>query len=213
MIPLPVKIIFNPIGKVVVAEKGDNLLDIMRREEIRIESLCGGKGECGKCKVILEKGKIKKKSTLPDKLLHPNEIREKYYLACMVTILDDCVFTIPMESRIENPKILLNTEISIQKLDPPSQKFLVDTKSSVNHNFLFRSIKLRNYTGVQPRASEEIYNKLQSFLNDVEATALISRARGYPEIIDIERGDSTKINLGLAFDIGTTTIVGLLVDT
>ncbi len=212
MIPLPVKIIFNPIGKVVVAEKGDNLLDIMRREEIRIESLCGGKGECGKCKVILEKGKIKKKSTLPDKLLHPNEIREKYYLACMVTILDDCVFTIPMESRIENPKILLNTEISLQKLDPPSQKFLVDTKSSINHNFPFRSIKLRNYTGVQPRASEEIYNKLQSFLNDVEATALISRARGYPEIIDIERGDNTKINLGLAFDIGTTTIVGLLVD-
>jgi len=212
MIPLTVKIIFNPIGKVVEAEKGDNLLDIMRREEIRIESLCGGKGECGKCKVILEKGKIKKKSTLPDKLLHPNEIREKYYLACMVTILEDCVITIPVESRIESPKILLNTEISLQKLDPPSQKSLVDTKSNINHNFPFKSIKLRNYTGVQPRASEEIYNKLQTLLNDVEATALISRARGYPEIIDIERGDSTKRNFGLAFDLGTTTIVGLLVD-
>ncbi len=212
MIPLPVNIIFNPIGKVVEAEKGDNLLDIMRREEIRIESLCGGKGECGKCKVILEKGKIKKKSTLPDKLLHPNEIRENYYLACMVTILENCVFTIPVESRIESPKILLNTEISLQKLDPPSQKYLVDTNSNINHNFSFRSIKLRNYTGVQPRASEEVYNKLQTFLNDVEATALISRARGYPEIIDIEQGDNTKINLGLAFDLGTTTIVGLLID-
>ncbi len=103
---MPIKIIFNPIEKVVEAEKGDNLLDVMRRGDIRIESLCGGKGECGKCKVILEKGKIKKKSSLPDKLLHPNEIRENYYLACMVTVLEDCVFTIPVESRIESPKIL-----------------------------------------------------------------------------------------------------------
>ncbi|MCX6655550.1 MAG: ASKHA domain-containing protein [Candidatus Bathyarchaeota archaeon] len=212
MIPLPLKIIFNPMGKVVDAEKGDNLLDVMRLGEIRIESLCGGKGECGKCKVILEKGKIKKKSTLPDKLLHPNEIRENYYLACMVTLQSDCIFTIPVGSRIESPKILLNAEISLKKLDPLSQKFLVDTKSNINHNFPFKSIKLRNYTGVQPRASEEIYNKLQTFLNDVAATALISRARGYPEIIDIERGDNTQMNFGLAFDLGTTTIVGLLVD-
>ena len=212
MIPLPLKIIFNPMGKVVDAEKGDNLLDVMRLGEIRIESLCGGKGECGKCKVILEKGKLKKKSTLPDKLLHPNEIRENYYLACMVTLQSDCIFTIPVGSRIESPKILLNAEISLKKLDPPSQKFLVDTKSNINHNFPFRSIKLRNYTGVQPRASEEIYNHLQTFLNDVAATALISRAKGYPEIIDIERGDSTQRNLGLALDLGTTTIVGLLVD-
>jgi uncharacterized 2Fe-2S/4Fe-4S cluster protein (DUF4445 family) len=212
MIPLPLKIIFNPMGKVVEAEKGDNLLDIMRLGEIRIESLCGGKGECGKCKVILEKGKIKKKSTLPDKLLHPNEIRENYYLACMVTLHSDCVFTIPVGSRIESPKILLNAEISLEKRDPPSQKFLIDTKFNLNRNFPFRSIKLRNYAGVQPRASEEVYNKLQTFLNDASATALISRARGYPEIIDIERGDSTQMNLGLALDLGTTTIVGLLVD-
>ena len=212
MIPLPLKIIFNPMGKVVDAEKGDNLLDVMRLGEIRIESLCGGKGECGKCKVILEKGKIKKKSTLPDKLLHPNEIRENYYLACMVTLQSDCIFTIPVGSRIESPKILLNAEVSLEKLDPPSQKFLIDTKFNLNRNFPFRSIKLRNYAGVQPRASEEVYNKLQTFLNDVSATALISRARGYPEIIDIERGDSTQMNLGLALDLGTTTIVGLLVD-
>jgi uncharacterized 2Fe-2S/4Fe-4S cluster protein (DUF4445 family) len=130
----------------------------------------------------------------------------------MVTLQSDCIFTIPVGSRIESPKILLNAEISLKKLDPLSQKFLVDTKSNINHNFPFKSIKLRNYTGVQPRASEEIYNKLQTFLNDVAATALISRARGYPEIIDIERGDNTQMNFGLAFDLGTTTIVGLLVD-
>jgi uncharacterized 2Fe-2S/4Fe-4S cluster protein (DUF4445 family) len=132
----------------------------------------------------------------------------------MVTLQSDCIFTIPAASRVENPKILLNAEISLQRLDPSSQKFLVDTKSNtnINHSYIFRSIKLRNYTGVQPRASEEIYNKLQTFFNNVEATALISRAKGYPEIIDIERGDNTQRNLGLAFDLGTTTIVGLLVD-
>ena len=123
MIPLPLKIIFNPIEKVVMAEKGENLLDIMRREEIRIEALCGGKGECGKCRIILEEGKIEKKSLLPDKFLHPNELEEGYHLACMVTLQSDCVFTIPTESRIESPKILLTANIPEQELDPSLRNF------------------------------------------------------------------------------------------
>jgi uncharacterized 2Fe-2S/4Fe-4S cluster protein (DUF4445 family) len=121
VILLPLKILFNPLGKVVGAENGENLLDVMRREDVMIEALCGGKGECGKCRVILEEGKIEKKSLLPDKFLHPMELEEGYHLACMVTLQSDCVFTIPTESRIESPKILLTADIPKQELAPSSQ--------------------------------------------------------------------------------------------
>jgi uncharacterized 2Fe-2S/4Fe-4S cluster protein (DUF4445 family) len=93
----------------------------MREEGVHIEAICGGKGFCGKCKVILEKGKIEIKSTIPDKLLSKAELENGYYLACMVRLVEDCVFTIPAESRIENPKILISTELEIPNLTSGSQ--------------------------------------------------------------------------------------------
>jgi uncharacterized 2Fe-2S/4Fe-4S cluster protein (DUF4445 family) len=40
----------------------------------------------------------------------------------------------------------------------------------------------------------------------------VSQTSRFPEIIDVELGNRTGINYGLALDICTTTIVGLLVD-
>ena len=66
---MSLRILFNPINREITAEPGDILLTRMREEEVRIEALCGGKGQCGKCKVILEKGLVEKISTIPDKFL------------------------------------------------------------------------------------------------------------------------------------------------
>ena len=201
------------MGKVVEAEKGENLLDLMRREGVRIEALCGGKGECGKCKVILENGRVEKVSILPDKLLHPREIKEGYRLACTTRVMGDCVFTIPTESRIENPKILLTTEIPSIELDPASRKYVVEIPKQAENGLLpFRGIKLTNYKGIKPRASEDTYTKIHALSMKGSTTTTISRTRGLPEIIDVGSGDKTGSNYGVALDIGTTTVVGLLVD-
>ncbi|MCK4400441.1 2Fe-2S iron-sulfur cluster binding domain-containing protein, partial [Candidatus Bathyarchaeota archaeon] len=95
---MSIRVLFNPINRELMAEKGDNLLDRMREEGVRIEALCGGKGLCGKCKVILEEGKVRKKSTMPDKFLSHEELEQGYHLVCMVELVEDCVFTIPTES-------------------------------------------------------------------------------------------------------------------
>ncbi len=55
---MSLRVFFNPINREIFAEKGDTLLDRMREEGVHIEAICGGKGFCGKCKVILEKGKV-----------------------------------------------------------------------------------------------------------------------------------------------------------
>jgi len=64
-----VKVLFNPINREVDAETGEVLLDVMRNAGIRIESLCGGQGICGKCKVILERGNVDKFSNFHEKML------------------------------------------------------------------------------------------------------------------------------------------------
>jgi uncharacterized 2Fe-2S/4Fe-4S cluster protein (DUF4445 family) len=210
---LALKVLINPLNVELKAEKGDVLLDVMREGGVRIESLCGGKGICGKCRVIHESGDIQEFSDAAEKFLSQEELNEGYKLACTTRLLGDCVFTIPTESRIDSPQILLSAELSIDEPDPSSRKYLLEASPYVNNPLLIphRTIRLQGYTGIQPRVGEEVYGKLQ-VIGDGPITASVSRTNGFPEIIDVEPGDRTEYNYGLAVDIGTTTVVGLLVD-
>jgi uncharacterized 2Fe-2S/4Fe-4S cluster protein (DUF4445 family) len=209
-----IKVLLNPINRDLEARPGDILLDVMREAGVRIESLCGGKGFCGKCKVVLESGDVEKISTTPDKFLSHEELDMGYYLACMVRLKGDCVFTIPAESRIDKPQILLSAELTIDRPDPSSRKYLVESSPLADGPLLIprRRIRLKGYDGIQPRVGDEVYSKIQLLGDEEPLTGTVSRTNGFPEIIDIEPGDRTDHNYGLAVDIGTTTVVGLLVD-
>ncbi len=211
---MSIRVLFDPINREARAERGDVLLNVMREAGIRIEALCGGKGQCGKCKVILERGQVEKISTIPDKFLSHEELEEGYRLACMTRILGDCVFTIPAESRIDSPQILLSAELVIDEPDTSTRKYLLEASPFVDTPLLIphRRIKLKGYTGLQPRVNDEVYGKLQALGDEGRVTATVSRTSGFPEIVDVEPGDRTSRNFGLAIDIGTTTIVGILVD-
>lgn len=203
---------FNPISREITAEVGDTLLERMQEEGIHIEAVCGGKGLCGKCKVILEKGSVKKKSTIPDKILSEDELENGYYLACMVKLVEDCVFTIPAESRIENPKILISTELVIPEITASVSKYMLKTKAPKTVGLLLshRRLELEDYQGTTPRISDEVYEKV-SKLGD-KVTITVSGTNGFPEIINAENGDTRGRNYGIAIDIGTTTLVAILVD-
>jgi uncharacterized 2Fe-2S/4Fe-4S cluster protein (DUF4445 family) len=203
-----VKIVFNPMDRVVEVERGTILLDAIREAGINISSICGGEGECGTCKVILDKGEVSDVSAKYTKWLHPQEISEGYHLACQTRVLSDCEFTIPVESRITGPKILISAEMTIDRFDAESKKYLVELLPAQGDGH--RPIKLHGYSGPSPKVSSEIYKKL--LLTREPITATLSRMVTPPEIIHAESGDRTSSNYGLAIDIGTTTIVALLVD-
>jgi len=202
-----VKIIFNPMDKVVEVKRGTLLVDAIREAGISIRSICGGEGECGTCKVILNKGEVSDVSTKYEKWLSSQEISGGYRLACQIRVQSDCEFTIPVESRIASPKILISTEMGIGQIDPASKKYLVSLLPAREHER--RSIRLRGYSGPKPSVSDDIYKKLLLMKEPITATLSMTKT---PEIINIEPGDRTSSNYGLAIDIGTTTIVVLLVD-
>ena len=203
-----VRIIFHPLNKVVEVEKGTTLLEAIRQAGIQIEAICGGKGLCGKCRAILRKGEVEYVSDAYKKHLSRQEIKEGYILSCQTRVLTDSEFTIPVESRIYRPKILLSAELKIKRFHPAVGKYLV--KVSLNEFFMRPSLRLEGYSGPRPRVSDEMYKKIVSM--DKPATATVSWTNKYPEIISVEPGDQTKFNYGLAIDLGTTTVVGVLVD-
>ena len=57
------RVVFQPMNKDIEVNKGENLLNAARKAGVNIDSPCGGKGSCGKCRVILEKGELKTENT------------------------------------------------------------------------------------------------------------------------------------------------------
>lgn len=209
------RVLVKPLNRVIEAEEGAILLQLLREEGISIESICGGRGKCGKCKVILEKGRIEKVSEEPEmKLLAEGERRQGYHLACMTRILSDSTFTIPVESRVERPKILLEAELRIPSPNPGSRKYLARVQRvrgaliPIDHYRL----QLDDYRGPQPMITDEMYDRLRELARVETITATITYTGGFPEVVNLRPGDDTESNYGLALDVGTTTVVGELVE-
>ncbi|HIE14279.1 TPA: DUF4445 domain-containing protein, partial [Candidatus Bathyarchaeota archaeon] len=205
-----VKIILNPMNKVVEVNKKTILLDAIREAGVIIRSICGGNGECGTCKVILNSGKVKYISKKYKKMLTPEELSKGYYLACQVKVLSDCEITIPIESRVFNPKILLTMEKIVEEINPASRKYLVKPPISIGGEL--HPISLEGYSGPTPNISDNARDKLLELRGREPLTATLTMTGGQPEIIGIEPGDRRRSNYGLAVDLGTTTVVAFLVD-
>lgn len=96
---------FIPDDKSVEVEGGTSLMDAAERAGMHINSLCGGEGVCGRCKVKVTDGKIRAdKHSIS--LLSKEEITKGYVLACETRVVKDMEVVIPAESRIECAQIL-----------------------------------------------------------------------------------------------------------
>jgi uncharacterized 2Fe-2S/4Fe-4S cluster protein (DUF4445 family) len=99
------KVIFLPDQKEVEVNEGTFLLKAAEKVGVNINSLCGGEGVCGKCRVQVIKGKVKadKNSIV---FFTKEEIEKGYVLACQTQIKENLEVLIPPESRLEEEQIL-----------------------------------------------------------------------------------------------------------
>ena len=204
------RVIFQPMNRTLTVPAGTPLPDAMRTVGVAIESICGGKGTCKKCRVILTKGKCKVVTQSGGKRLAAEEEAKGYYMACQVHITDDCEFTIPVESRIDSPQILLSSTVKIDAISPAVMRYPVEIVPSIGLPGGMGSIRLAGYTGVRPLVPEKIYRELRGSNEPLIAT--LSLANSTPEITGLEAATSARPIYGVAVDLGTTTVVGCLVD-
>lgn len=202
-----VRAMFQPMNRTITVPAGTPLLEALRDAGVAIESICGGKGTCRKCKVVLTRGKCDTRIQASGKRLPAEEEAQGYYLACQVLVTDDCEFTIPVESRIDSPKILLSSTMKIDDISPAVMRYPVEiTPSALG----LPSIRLAGYNGLRPYVPEPVYQALHATGEPLVAT--ISCARSPPEMIGVEPAAKARPLYGVAIDLGTTTVVGSLVD-
>ncbi|MCD6295953.1 MAG: DUF4445 domain-containing protein [Deltaproteobacteria bacterium] len=228
------KVKFLPDGKEVEVEDGATIMEAAEKGEVYINSLCGGKGVCGKCRVQIADGKARAdKNSIS--FLSKDEIKEGYVLACQAKVNGDMEVIIPPESRLEAEQILMEQpivdysqpeKVAVAKVasdpmtlfEPLVQKVYMELKEPSkedNISDIERIIReLRKKTDYQTyETSLSCLQGLASNLrdNDWKVTATIAKHGDPWRILQIEPGDTTERNYGLAIDVGTTTVVAQLV--
>lgn len=208
--PDTARALFRPGDRTITVRRGTTVLDAIRQAGIPFESICGGKGECGKCRVIAVAGSSTAGSPESIKGLTDEEVRRHYCRACQTFVTGDCEFALPIESRIDSPRILLTRADTRTPRMPAVAKYLVRPMPENHGPAVHRSLRLEGYTGPRPHMTREQHDELVA-LHET-ATVTLSSANGYPEVIRIEDGDTRRHLYGVAIDLGTTTVAGLLAD-
>lgn len=183
--------------------KGTNLLKFLSDKNYELNTYCGGKGLCGKCKIKINSNSIPLNPE-EKKLLSDQEINEGIRLACLTKIDHD------IEVELQNMSdIIALTSGLMPKID---FDLLIDQKS-----IILEKPELEDQRDILQR----IYDKTNTdninirsliILNNLDKEKPLTITFIDNKIIDIKQGEREKEFYGLAVDIGTTTIVIYLID-
>jgi len=231
------KVTFYPDNKSVEVGKDTTILAAALSAGVYINAACGGDGVCGRCKIILKKGKV---IAQPTGHLTEDEKKRNIYLACSTEVQGDLEVEVPVESRLnlegltqeEVKKRLEKDYSSPEEIEPVGAKLKEGFKYSPFTTKLFLDLPqptLDDKLSDLERIEREIERKSgicikQAGLSNIKSLGEILRSSDWKvtvtlgkrtdtaEIILLEPGDTSSRNFGVVFDIGTTTVTGQLVD-
>jgi len=203
----------------LTVNKGKNLLEAMRSQGLNILSMCGGRGVCGKCRVIIRgQGPLTDPTETERTLLTELELAAGYRLACLThaTKTAGIQIAIPPESEETQQRLVVAGFAPQVRLAPAVMKLFVrlqpptlkDTTADLER--LTEALKKSGKLGPVDIG----YNTLRELpgllrIGNWQVTVSVFRRR---EIVSVEPGDKREHCYGFAIDIGTTKLAGYLVD-
>jgi uncharacterized 2Fe-2S/4Fe-4S cluster protein (DUF4445 family) len=228
------QVTFMPSGRLVKVASGVSVIKAARLAGVHINASCGGSGVCGKCRIILENGTLTggKSEKLTD-----GEYEEGYRQACIATIESNVTLRVPAESELGTGAMSAEVPIrhqarmhvfNIDELKqkgvfvPPIEKRVLHLAEPTHDDNMADARRI--IQGLKNEHNERgmittlpVLKKMRAALRekDFVVTVTLSRAvskNGKTHIVNIQPGDVSNRSYGLAFDIGTTTVHGVLVD-
>ncbi|MEE4607935.1 MAG: ASKHA domain-containing protein [Desulfobacteraceae bacterium] len=219
-----ISVTFLPDGKAIEVPVGTNLLEAARQAEVHLNASCNGRGACGKCKLIVARGTVNTQTTT---LLTEREKAANYVLACQTTVTEDITVQIPPEAIERKLKVagmgeevtskLLGrvTEIDPMVVEVPLELAVPTLDDPVSDlDRLYRGLRKAKVQTHRMSVGLKVMRELAAAMRDEnwKVTASILRRRHIEELIEVAPGNGRGASLGLAIDVGTTTVVVYLVD-
>ena len=223
-----VKVLFMPSGRRGFFPRDTPLLDAARSLGVDIDSVCGGRGLCGRCQISCVTGSFAKHQIESDvDHLSPFSATEDKFeerkgplkagrrLSCHTTLLDDAVIDVPAESQVHRQIVRKEMESRDIRLDTATRLYYVqidkpsleDPRGEVQ--FLFEALE-REWDVTDVTLADSQLPALQAALTreDRGITVAVYQERLitgiWPALFDRPRG--------IAIDVGSTTVAAHLCD-
>ena len=216
-------ITYQPWAKQTDAVVDQTLLSAAEDAGVGIESLCGGEGLCGTCKVVVEDGEtcLSDPVEADELLLSEGQLERGYRLSCRATVETPGHIEVTVPSVSQNTGGVVLTEgreLDIE-LDPAVRQYHIELdEPSLEANVADRERLLAGLAedydldvdAIDHRVHRELPNRLREREHDgtLDVTATVYDER---EVIDLTPGVHEEL-YGLAVDIGTTTLAVYLLD-
>jgi uncharacterized 2Fe-2S/4Fe-4S cluster protein (DUF4445 family) len=220
-------VIFQPSGRRGYIDEGKTIKQASQELGEELESICGGKATCGKCKVSIQSGFFDKSgiesgmenlSPIEDserKFLTKHQERDGYRLACVARIYGDVLVFVPEESRAGKQMVRKSVTERAIELKPAVRKYYVELVPAA----------LEHPQGDWERLQAELNSSFALGQLTIDYQVLLSLQKvirqGHwkvtvsvwmdREVIKVEPGLVDR-GYGLALDIGTSTVAGYLCD-
>ncbi len=208
------KVILQPGDLEIEVLEGSTLMEAMDGAGIDFDFPCGGQGKCGKCRVKILSGAGQPTAAEQD-MLEEKELEAGVRLACSTKIYSDIAVELLNHKQLQH-NILIASEERAFQVEPHLNKIFVEVeKPSLDvQRSDWRRLKnclvKHGYNHGDLEVPVSLLRRLPEVLREAKhsLTAVIHGNK----VVGIEEHDTTGTMLGMAFDIGTTTIVGYLLD-
>ncbi|MBV9521527.1 MAG: DUF4445 domain-containing protein [Alphaproteobacteria bacterium] len=220
-------IIFTPSGRRGRFARGTPVLQAARALGVDIDSVCGGRGICGRCQVSLAEGEFAKHGIVsrPEHLSPIAEVEQRYAkrkplasgrrLSCSTRIEGDLVIDVPEESQVHRQVVRKAVEAVAIELDAAVRLHYVEVREPDMHapaSDLRRLLEAleREWRLTDLACDLHVVQHLQKSLRQGEWKVTVA-VHDERRIIAIWPGFHEKV-FGLAVDVGSTTIAAHLCD-
>ena len=220
-------VVFTPSGRRSRFPLGTPLLKAARSLGVDIDSVCGGRGICGRCQVLQSLGEFSKHGivSLQQNISEVNRVELRYdekrglkpgrRLSCQALIQGDLVIDVPADSQVHKQVVRKRAEVRDIELDPAIRLHYVEVEKPDMHNptgDLERLKKaLEEQWGITGLETDlRVLQGLQKALRQEDWSVTVALHRNL-RITAVWPGFNDKA-YGFAVDVGSTTIAAHLCD-
>ena len=212
--PDRVLIRFEPDGarpKEVRVPAGATLFDAASWNGIAVDSTCGGHGTCRKCKMRVVEGDVAV-SRLDPRAFDPDQLRAGWRLACRARAERDLRVEVPpLVTRPKAATVGVGRQVILR---PGLQKRCVTLTEPTLSDQRTDVERLRDaLPDLELRVDLPAIRDLSRAMRTAESDEHVVTAIVVDDVlVGVEPGDTTGRLFGIAFDLGTTTVVATLLD-
>ncbi|MGE0845244.1 MAG: ASKHA domain-containing protein [Flavobacteriaceae bacterium] len=222
-------VLFMPSGRRGRFPVGTPVLDAARSLGVYIESVCGGRGICGRCQIEQATGEFAKHQIVsrPENLSAVNEVEARYAgkralaegrrLSCQATVQGDLVIDVPQDVQVNRQVVRKRAETRRIERHPATRLYFVEVdepdmeKPLGDLDRLLAAIE-REWGVGGLDVDAHLLPRVQRILREGEWKATVAvhdDGRGPGTVIAIWPGFHNEA-YGIAVDIGSTTIAAHL---